>query len=195
MSLKGKIIIVSGPSGSGKTTLAGRLLRSRRLRRHLVKSVSYTTRPPRSGERDGRDYFFVPLSEFNRLRRNKKILEWTKYLGYYYATSRDFVEQVLAGGKHVVLCLDYRGVVQLKRAFPRQVCSIFIIPPSLEELRARISSRCRRTGATEIQERLLMAKKELDVARKYDYRIVNKTLSTADRQLKELVFKIIRGRS
>lgn len=108
------VFVVSGPSGSGKTTLIRQLLSGQR-RRDLVRSVSLTTRPRRTGERHGRDYFFITKDEFLERRAAKKILEWTRYLGYYYATSRDFVDETLRSGKHAVLCLDYRALSRYAR--------------------------------------------------------------------------------
>jgi len=89
------LFIVSGPSGSGKTTLASSVLKSPELKNRLIKSISLTTRPRRPGEKDKKDYFFVPEERFKKLLKAKKILEWTRYLGYYYATPKDFVESQL----------------------------------------------------------------------------------------------------
>ncbi|MBU0709962.1 MAG: guanylate kinase, partial [Candidatus Omnitrophica bacterium] len=103
------IFVISGPSGSGKTTLRDKLLEDQELiREGLTKSVSLTTRPRREGERNRQDYSFITEKQFKLKLKGKKILEWTKYLGYHYATPRDFVEQQLKRGKSVILCLDLK---------------------------------------------------------------------------------------
>lgn len=184
---RGKIFILSGPSGSGKTTLLEKLLQARPLKNKLTKSTSFTTRPPRSKERQGRDYFFISQKQFLRYRRQKKILEWTRYLGYDYGTPRDFVEEALRKNESVLLCLDYRGVVQVRRIYPGVVTTIFILPPSLTELHQRIRQRCSKTCGKEIRLRLAEAKKELALAAKYDYSILNHDLKNAVRQLKKII--------
>jgi len=190
---RGVVFVVSGPSGSGKTTLI-RLLLSGPGKRSMVRSVSLTTRARRTGERHGRDYFFISEEDFLRRRAAKKILEWTRYLGYYYATSKDFVEEAVRGGKHVVLCLDYRGVKQIRKAYADQAVSIFILPPSLPELEQRIRSRCRRTCSAEIRQRILSAKDEVARAGQYDYRITNTHIQDALRQLRDVVSREIQKR-
>ena len=187
--LRGLIFVISGPSGSGKTTLRDNLFKDRELRKRLVKSVSLTTRKKRSGERSGRDYLFITKDEFNRRLKQKKILEWTRYLGYYYATPRDFVEKQLKAGKNIALCLDLKGVVYINRLYPKNSVSIFILPPSLLALRKRIEGRCSKTKKEEIGERLKLAEKELRACAKYDYSLVNKNLTKATKELKDIVLK------
>jgi guanylate kinase len=180
------VFVVSGPSGSGKTTLI-RLILSGQRKRDLVRSVSLTTRPRRTGERHGRDYFFISKKEFLERLTAKKILEWTRYLGYYYATSRDFVEETLRSGRHVVLCLDYRGVTQIRKVYADQMVSIFILPPSVKELQQRIRSRCCKTCAREIRQRIVSAKEEIARAGLYDYRITNTRIHDALRELRAVM--------
>lgn len=189
---KGLVFVVSGPSGSGKTTLLSRLSRDRAMKKVFAKSVSLTTRPPRSKERNGRDYFFVSTKDFLRLRRQKKLLEWTRFLGYYYATPREFVERQLRAGRNIFLCLDIRGGRSIKRAFPRQSVTIFILPPALGELKKRIQKRCGNTRAQEIAWRLGLAAEELSVAKEYDYCLLNDSLKRATDELKGIVNKEIR---
>ncbi len=186
---KGLLFLISGPSGSGKTTLATALIKDKRFASKLARSVSATTRKKRYGEKDGRDYFFVSRQDFLRRRNSKKILEWTQYLGYYYGTPKEFVEGKLASGKSLVMCLDYRGLLQLKKFYARQLRTIFIIPPSIGELRRRIISRCPNIALKEIRRRLNVAKKELKFAGKYDYRLVNKQVKRALSDLKKIVQK------
>ncbi|MEW6100959.1 MAG: guanylate kinase [Candidatus Omnitrophota bacterium] len=187
----GLIFVISGPSGSGKTTLAERILKEGKLKRSLVKSVSFTTRKPRSNEKEARHYFFISEAEFRSLRRARKILEWTKYLGYYYGTSRDFVEEKLKKGKHIILCLDLKGAKIIKRLYPKRTVRIFILPPSLKTLRERIEGRCVKVRAQEIQGRLELAARELLRSKEYDYCIVNKNLGEATERLKGIVLKEI----
>jgi len=184
-----KIFVISGPSGSGKTTLVARLLKERALKRRLVKSVSLTTRPKRSGEREGRDYFFLTPEEFSRRLKAKKILEWTRYLGYDYATLKDFVEAQLAKGKHLVLCLDLRGAERIQELYPKNTVLIFVAPPSLEALWERIKKRCRKTKREEIKKRLRLARREVLAAARYDYCLVNADLRETLERLKQIIRK------
>jgi guanylate kinase len=111
----GKIFVISGPSGSGKTTLLTSLIKDKKVSKLLVKSCSLTTRPKRSGEKEGKDYFFVTTPKFQSLLKAKKILEWTRYLGYYYGTPRGPLESQIQSGKCLGLCLDLKGARILKK--------------------------------------------------------------------------------
>lgn len=186
---RGRIFVISGPSGSGKTTLARKLLSSPELKKRLVKSVSLSTRPRRSQEKEGRDYFFISPQEFRRRLKEQKILEWTKYLGYYYATPRDFAEQQLHRGKHILLCLDLKGARKIKRFYPRESVTIFVLPPSLEALRKRIEGRCSRTKKEEIRQRLRLAQRELMSRWEYDYSLANDNLEKAAEELRGIILK------
>lgn len=186
-SARGKIFVVSGPSGSGKTTIVARLLKKAVFKGSLTRSVSYTTRPKRSGEKEGRDYFFISPARFQQALREKKILEWTKYLGYYYATPKELFARQLAQGKSVILCLDVKGALRVRAAYPGSTVTIFVLPPSLGVLGKRMRSRCSRTKKAEIQSRIRLAAKELLAANKYDYCLVNQNLDKAVRELKTIV--------
>jgi guanylate kinase len=188
---KGKIFVISGPSGSGKTTLVKKLLTDKSLKKILAKSVSFTTRPRRSGEAGGRDYIFVSAAEFLRLRREKKILEWTRYLGYYYGTAREFVERCIAEGRHILLCLDKKGADRIKRLYPRETATVFIIPPSIKALRRRIEARCRKTRRKEISARLRLAKAEVLLHKAYDYAVVNDDLRQAQNALRGIILEYV----
>lgn len=188
---QGLIFIISGPSGSGKTTLVQRLLGDKVLRCKLVRSISLTTRPKRSGEQKEKDYFFISEAEFKQALRAKKILEWTKYLGYYYATLKDFIEDKLSKARYVVLCLDLKGALAVRRQYPKNTITIFVMPPSIEALLYRITSRCNKTKKEEIRQRLALAKQELASAGRYDYCIVNQDLNQAEKELKGIVLKEI----
>ncbi|MBM3250298.1 MAG: guanylate kinase [Candidatus Omnitrophica bacterium] len=191
---EGKIFVISGPSGSGKTTLLKKLFLDRRIERRFAKSVSLTTRPKRSGERNKKDYFFVSKEEFRRLLKRGKILEWTKYLGHYYATPRDLVQGKLEKGRHVILCLDIKGAKSIRHIYPLNSVNIFILPPSLNALRKRIEGRCAKTAKEEVSRRLGLVSAELSAAEKYDYRLVNKDLEAVVESLKKIILANIKKR-
>ncbi len=185
----GKIFILSGPSGSGKTTLLTRLIKDKKIAKSLIKSCSVTTRPRRPGEAQGKDYFFVGRDEFRRLLKAKKILEWTRYLGYYYGTPKGPVEKLLKEGRNLGLCLDLKGARTLKRIYPRNTVTIFVLPPSIGALKARIEGRCRETNKKEIAQRLRLAKKEVLAASHFDYRVLNRNLRVALQETRKIFFK------
>lgn len=186
--------MVSGPSGSGKTTLARRVLESRALKGKLFRSVSFTTRLRRSGERNKKDYVFLSPAEFLKMRRAGKFLEWTRYLGQYYATSREFLDRQLARHRHIILCLDARGARSIRGQYPRESVTIFVLPPSRRELSGRIKNRCHKTRDEEVSRRLELAKDEMRLAGNYDYRLVNKKLPLAISRLRQIILKEIKGR-
>lgn len=185
--------MLSGPSGSGKTTLAEKVLQAPGLRKKLVRSISFTTRPKRSGEKDKRDYFFISRRRFLEQNRQKKILEWTRYLGYYYGTPKAHIDKQLAQGRHVLMCLDLRGAVLIKRMYPQKAVTIFVKPPSLGTLRKRIEGRCSKITPDEVRRRLRLARGELLAAAKYDYRLVNGDLSRGVNELKKIILSNIKG--
>ena len=192
MKRSGIIFIISGPSGSGKTTLLKKLIASRELQGKLIKSVSLTTRPQRPGEEEGEDYFFISKAEFKKRLAAKKILEWTRYLGYYYATPKDFLERNLGANTHRALCLDLRGAAKIKRLYPKNTVTIFVTPPSLATLKRRIANRRCKTKREEIAQRMQLAIRELCATKRYDYRILNKDLRLALKELKDIVFSKIK---
>ena len=183
----GKIFVISGPSGSGKTTLLSSLIQDKEISKLLTKSRSFTTRPKRSQEKDGQDYFFVSQGQFKQLLKAKKILEWTKYLGYYYGTPRELVETQLKKGDHLGLCLDLKGAALLKKIYPENAVTIFVLPPTLETLKTRIQGRCKCTDKKEVAQRLRLARQELLAAPSFDYCILNANLKIALRELKEII--------
>lgn len=185
----GKIFVISGPSGSGKTTLLTSLIQDKTTKNLLVKSCSITTRPKRCKEKEAKEYYFVNSLEFKRLLKAKKILEWTRYLGYYYGTPRGPLEQQLNSGKSVGLCLDLKGARILKKIYPDNTVTIFILPPSLNVLKERIQKRSRQTSLKEVKQRILLAGREMQAARKFDYCILNQNLPKALKELKEIVLQ------
>jgi len=185
------IFILSGPSGSGKTTLRDLLLEDAFIKSKFVKSISLSTRPRRRGEREGRDYFFVTEKEFKALARRGEILEQTRYLGYYYGTKKDLVKAALKKRKNVLLCLDFRGAMRVKKLYPKDTVNIFIIPPSLKELYKRIQNRSAGTKDEEVTDRVRLAQAELKQASCYDYTLRNINLKQAVKNLRGIIIKKI----
>lgn len=180
-----KIFIVSAPSGCGKTTLCDRLLKEDFT---LANSISMTTRPPRPGERSGRDYIFVPRARFLRMVKAGGMLEHEENFGNLYGTPAAFVEKNLAKGVSVLLNIDVKGAMKVRRIYPDKSILIFILPPSVKALKTRLSLR-RSDTAEAVRRRLALAKKEISYAARYDYRIVNDKLDVAYRTLKKIVNK------
>lgn len=183
----GLLFIISGPSGSGKTTLSRKLVADRMLKGALARSVSFTTRSRRSGERNGGDYFFISKQEFSRERRAGNILEWTRYLGQYYGTPKEPVDKQLRKGRHMVLCLDLKGVRAVKRQYRGNTITVFVMPPSLKVLLQRMTGRCSRTKKEEVRQRLKLAQQELSSVGEYDYCVVNKELKQAKERLRDII--------
>ncbi len=184
---RGLIFVISGPSGSGKSTLLDEILKDPKINRVLSRSVSLTTRPKRSGESSGTHYFFIDNTKFKKLLQTKKILEWTRYLGYYYGTPKDFFKKQRHKLRNIALCLDYKGALQVKRLYPDNTITVFVMPPSLRMLAARIKKRCSKTKDDEVKKRLEMARKEVFYCRRYDHCVVNKDLRQAVKKLKEII--------
>lgn len=179
---KGLLLILSAPSGSGKTTLMAELLRRDRT---LVRSVSVTTRPPRLGERHGREYFFMTSAQFAAERRRGAFLETAQVLAHWYGTPRRFIEQARRRGRDVLLGIDVQGARQIKRSgYP--AVSVFIQPPSLAVLRQRLRHRGTETTA-QIAARLALARRELRCVPEYDYVVVNDRLAVAAAELRAIL--------
>ncbi len=178
MSEKGKLIVISGPSGAGKSTV---VFKTMEMRNDLCFSTSVTTRKPRPGEVDGREYFFVDLDRFDEMIANDELLEHAVYVANSYGTPRRYVEDKLDSGMNVLLDIEVQGARQVASKKPDAV-KIFIIPPSLEELERRLIGRGTDT-ARAIEARLIRARQEYEEADFYDYIIVN---DDADRAAEEL---------
>lgn len=176
------LLVLSGPSGSGKDTVVKRLMQ---LHPGIELSVSATTRAMRPGEAEGVDYYYMTVPQFEGLLREGRILEHTCYCGNYYGTPRDQVEQRLAQQITVVLVIEVEGGANIKRLYPDST-SVFITPPSFEELERRL--RARATDSEEaIQKRLARAKEELACAGSYDYQLVNDDLDSCVQALYDIL--------
>lgn len=181
----GKIFVLSGPSGSGKTTLHEQVLRDKAIGAHLVKIISATTRAPRAGEKNKQDYFFLSLKQFQQRRETGYFLECKKVFHDYYGTPRKAVEQVLAKGKSVLLCIDVQGAKEVFRK-KKPAVGIFVKAPSLTILRTRLRQR-KTEDKKNFLKRLSTAQKELEQEKYYDYVIVNKTVPQAVQELKQII--------
>jgi guanylate kinase len=178
----GEIFVITAPSGTGKTTLLKPLMAAdTRLR----FSISYTTRPRRPSEVDGKDYFFVSPEEFRRLRDTGALAEFVEQFGYGYGTSRDWVLDMVRGGGDLIFDLDSRGARALQREFP-QATLIFILPPSLAELERRLHGRGG-LDPEELARRLANGRAELKEVHWYDYLVINDDKATALSQLQAIV--------
>jgi guanylate kinase len=182
MSSKGLLIVFSAPSGAGKSTLCKVLMQGLP---NLTYSISYTTRPPRKGERDGIDYFFVDEPEFKRLVRKKAFAEWALVHGCYYGTPHRQLRQMLDEGKDVVLDIDVQGGLHIRRLYPDAVL-IFIMTPSLKILEQRLRARNKDTEQV-IRMRLKNARRELKSLTQYDYLVINDDLKRAAAELKAII--------
>ena len=170
----GRLFVLSAPSGSGKTTMLQALLKKDPKR---VRSVSATTRPPRPGERPGKDYFFFSRAQFRRGISRGKFLEHARVLQNWYGTPRGPVEKALRAGKEVLLGIDIQGARQIRRS-GLPATTIFLLPPSLKVLRQRLRRRGTETPA-QIRQRLRLAREELKEVERYDYAVVNDRLQDA----------------
>ncbi|WP_199617829.1 guanylate kinase [Paenibacillus alkalitolerans] len=179
---KGLLLVLSGPSGVGKGTLCDRL---RQLSPELVYSVSATTRAPRSGEVEGKNYFFTSRERFQSMIAEGELLEWAEYVGNYYGTPRRFVEETIAEGRDVILEIDVQGAMQVKERFPEAVF-IFVLPPSLEELQNRIQSRGTETESA-IRSRMQVAADEMRLMEHYDYAVVNDVIDLACARVQSII--------
>jgi guanylate kinase len=186
----GLILVVSAPSGGGKTSLCQRLLN---WSPNIMYSVSCTTRPPRGGEQDGRDYFFLSNEEFEKRIAAGEFLEHAKYNSYYYGTPKGFVEEQLALGHDVLLDIEVQGAAKVAQrvrgggfAYPDALVQIFLMPPSLELLERRLRRRGTDSDET-IRKRLAIAEQEMAHWRDYDYVIISGPLDDDFEQAKSIV--------
>lgn len=170
---KGLIIVLSAPSGTGKSTICERLLKSLP---NLKMSISYTTREPRPGEIDGVHYYFIDREKFEEMIKRDEFVEWAQVYGNYYGTSKSIINEIVESGKDVLLDIDTEGAKNIKKLFPESVL-IFILPPSIEELKRRLKNRGELPET--IAKRLLKVGEEVSQYRFYDYLVVNDDLGRA----------------
>ncbi|MCC2931521.1 MULTISPECIES: guanylate kinase [Bacillus] len=183
MKERGLLIVLSGPSGVGKGTVRQAIFSQEDTK--FEYSISVTTRNPREGEVNGVDYFFKTREEFEQMIADNKLLEWAEYVGNYYGTPVDYVEQTLQEGKDVFLEIEVQGALQVRNAFPEGLF-IFLAPPSLSELKNRIVTRGTETDAL-IENRMKAAKAEIEMMDAYDYVVENDNIETACDKIKAIV--------
>jgi guanylate kinase len=186
--MSGLVFIISAPSGSGKSTLVGRILS---LVPGLDFSVSYTTRPPRGSESNGREYFYVDRATFERMIGEDRFLEHADVFGDYYGTARRFLDDAHAAGKDLLLDIDVQGASQVRNCLPPQMrVSTFIMPPNRSELEKRLKLRSSAENMRDqekIQRRLKTAQQEIENYREYDYILVNDVLESSTEALKAII--------
>lgn len=182
MNERGKLIVISGPSGAGKGTVVFKAIEGRT---NVCFSTSVTTRKPRPGEVDGKEYFFVDLDRFKEMVENDELLEHAEYVANSYGTPRAYVEEKLNSGLDVILEIEVQGARQVNEKMPEAV-KIFIIPPSMAELQRRLESRGTDT-ARAVEARLIRARQEYNEADFYDYIIVNDDAERAAAELSAIL--------
>jgi guanylate kinase len=180
--MRGNLFVIAAPSGAGKTSLVDALLKQDT---NIRLSISYTTRAPRPGEVDGREYHFVDRATFERMIAAGDFLEHANVYGNYYGTSRRWIEEQLEGDQDVLLEIDWQGARQVKRLFPRMV-GISIVPPSLDELRRRLQGRGKDAPEV-IEKRMAGAREELSHVLEFSYIIVNERFEAALSDLQAVV--------
>ena len=188
-SILGKLIVITAPSGAGKTTIV----------RHLMKtfdflgfSISATTREKRKHEVDGKDYHFMSVEDFKKMRRRRKFLEWEEvYENQFYGTLRSEVERIWEEGKHIIFDVDVKGAKDIKKAYPDETLAIFVKPPSVEELFARLRNRKTEDEAS-LKKRFARSKRELKYEKKFDEVLVNDDLEIALKEAEEMVTDFIK---
>ncbi len=182
MNKQGILIVLSGFSGAGKGTLMSELMG--RYNNYAL-SISATTRKPRKGEKDGREYFFKSVEEFEALIDNDRLIEYAKYVNNYYGTPKDYVEEQLAAGKDVILEIEIQGARKIREQFPDALL-LFVAPPTADELKRRLTGRGTEDAET-IQCRMMRAIEEADGMEYYDYLIINKELDTCVEQIHQII--------
>lgn len=182
MKHKGILIVVSGFSGAGKGTLMKKLVQEYD---NYALSISATTRAPRAGEEEGREYFFITKEAFEQKIAENGLIEYARYCENYYGTPRDYVEEQLEAGRDVILEIEIQGALKIRKQFPTALL-LFIMPPSVAELRHRLTGRGTETAEV-IDRRLARAAEEAEGIEEYDYIVVNDDLGTCVKQLHEII--------
>ena len=180
--MSGNLFIISAPSGAGKTSMVSALLNSNR---QIALSISYTTRAPRPGETDGKEYHFISRDKFLQMAQQGDFLESAEVYGNLYGTSQSWIENQLASGRDILLEIDWQGAAQVRKLMP-QAISVFILPPSLAALENRLNGRGQ--DSTEvIARRLQAAQEDISHVAEFDYVIINDKLDEALRQLDAVI--------
>lgn len=177
------IIIISSPSGAGKTTISKYLIRTDK---NIKMSVSSTTRSKREGETEGQDYFFTDREQFEKDVQNGKFVEHAKIFNEYYGTPANFIDQCLNEKKDVLFDIDWQGTIQVKEKFLDNIITIFILPPSFQELERRLKTRAT-DSESKIKERLSWAKEEITKYHLYDYVIINDDIEKAKDEVESII--------
>jgi guanylate kinase len=180
---RGLMFVLSSPSGAGKSTLARRLMQQNT---DMVLSISATTRPPRPGEADGREYHFVDHDRFEKMIDEGALLEWARVFDNYYGTPRAPVEGALASGKDVLFDVDWQGARALRGAAPEDVVSVFILPPDMVELERRLHTRAQDSEAI-IARRMAKSADEIRHWDEYDFVLVNRDLDASAEELQRIL--------
>ena len=182
-----KLFVISGSSGVGKGTVLKGFMEKNP---EFILSVSCTTRSPRKGETEGINYFFITKEEFRKCIDEDKFLEWAEFAGNFYGTKKKYINECLVNGQNVILEIDTKGAMQVKRQMPDAVL-IFISPPTYETLEKRLRGR-ETEDESAVQKRLEQVKLELETVKYFDYEIVNDNLNTAVNALEEIILKEIK---
>ena len=184
-----KVIIISAPSGSGKSTLISFLMKENALR--LEFSVSATTRQPRGQEVNGKDYHFLSVNDFEKKISENAFVEYEQvYQGRYYGTLKSEIERIFSNGNNVIFDVDVKGGINLKKIFGDKALSVFIQPPSVEELRKRLQGRGT-DSVEEIEKRVAKAEEEMSYAKNFDRIIINDDLGKASKEIIETVKEFV----
>jgi len=183
LARRGLMFIMSSPSGAGKTTISRMLLENDG---HICISVSVTTRPPRPGEVDGKDYHFVDQAEFDRMVEDEEFLEWATVFGYCYGTPKSHVKTGLKDGQDYLFDIDWQGTQQLYQKLERDVVRVFLLPPSIDELRRRLTGRGTDTVEV-IAGRMARARSEISHWDGYDYVVVNDDIQSCFEQVTKIL--------
>jgi guanylate kinase len=179
---RGLLFVITAPSGAGKSSLIAKLLEDER---GLALSVSYTTRAPRPGEQDGREYHFIDLPAFEAMLERGEFLESAEVHGHRYGTSQKVIDEVRASGRDLLLEIDWQGAAQVRRLYPESI-GIFILPPSMAELERRLRTRAQDSDAV-IRRRLSNAAEEMSHAAEFKYAIINNNFDDARLDLRAIV--------
>ncbi|MBY0313986.1 MAG: guanylate kinase [Bdellovibrionales bacterium] len=186
---KTKMIIISAPSGAGKSSFLDRILREVPV---LLDTVTYTTREMRSGESEGNPYHFVTRERFHELVREGFFVEWAPVHDNFYGTPLHQIEEGMAAGRVVIMDVDVKGAETFKSKYPKVSASIFILPPSVEELKKRILGRDKKPPA-DLETRLQNVQIEMNHAGKFDYQVINDNFEASYAEFKQIILKLIEG--